>query len=351
MAWTRVSSARLALSRAFVPTGSPAQAMFHALRPVEVLSAGPAVGRVRRGPRGGEDGRDHPRVGDDGEHSQCCAAARATSDVDVDHPAQPLSPCHRCASGRRPLVGTLARRRGPDETAMARVPGKQAVEPNQVTARARHRRSQAGDEVERDAESVEGRASPPRRSHGQGFARDAVRVFRRALPAGGGILRASTAPLEALAPPTQARSRAIKIPLSLALSTLVLLVSCAALETQDGLVEDARRLHSQRESVSLEVREAELWAGKIERDLAAPRAQAQERCGRACASVENDLSTDVVSMSAEAGASAEALEAARAKLRRLRETRRRIEERYREVLRRCIASFPTEAEGREKCES
>jgi hypothetical protein len=31
----------------------------------------------------GEDGRDHPRVGDDGKHSQCCTAARATGDVDV----------------------------------------------------------------------------------------------------------------------------------------------------------------------------------------------------------------------------------------------------------------------------
>jgi len=108
----------------------------------------------------GEDGRDHPRVGDDGERSQCCTAARATGDVDVEHPAQALSPCHLRASGRRPRVGTLARRRarrrGPDEAAMARVWGKQAVEPKQVTARARHRRSQAGDEVERLEQDVGG---------------------------------------------------------------------------------------------------------------------------------------------------------------------------------------------------
>jgi len=39
---------------------------------------------------------------------------------------------------------------------MARVRGKQAVEPNQVTARARHARSQARDEVERLEQDVGG---------------------------------------------------------------------------------------------------------------------------------------------------------------------------------------------------
>jgi len=34
--------------------------------------------------------RDHPRAGDDGEHSRCCAAARATGDVDVEVAAQAL---------------------------------------------------------------------------------------------------------------------------------------------------------------------------------------------------------------------------------------------------------------------
>jgi len=98
----------------------------------------------------GEDGRDHPRVGDDGEHSQCCTAARATGDVDVEHPAQTLRPCHLCASGCRLLVGTLARgrRRGHDEAAMARVRGKHAVETHEMGSRSWYQRGQAGDEVQ-----------------------------------------------------------------------------------------------------------------------------------------------------------------------------------------------------------
>jgi len=58
----------------------------------------------------GEDGCDHARIGDDGEHPQGCTAARAAADVDVENAAQTLRPCHLSASAGRPRLGGLARR-------------------------------------------------------------------------------------------------------------------------------------------------------------------------------------------------------------------------------------------------
>ena len=34
-----------------------------------------------------EDGGDHTRVGDHRQHAQCCAAARAAADVNLEYPA------------------------------------------------------------------------------------------------------------------------------------------------------------------------------------------------------------------------------------------------------------------------
>ena len=145
----------------------------------------------------GQDGRDHPRVGDDGEHPQCCTAARATADVDVEHPAQTLSPRHLCASGRRPLVGTLAhrsgRRPGHDEAAMARIRGEQAVETNEVTARAWDQRGQAGDEVERFEQHM-GRAIA--KGMLQPIDHQAVPVAAQALQGNGGARHVPAQPLQ-----------------------------------------------------------------------------------------------------------------------------------------------------------
>lgn len=76
--------------------------------------------------------------------------------------AQTLRPRHLGARGRRPRLGALAHRcrcrRRPEhnEAAMARIRGEQAVKPNEMTARARHQRRQASDEVQRLEQDVGG---------------------------------------------------------------------------------------------------------------------------------------------------------------------------------------------------
>ena len=47
----------------------------------------------------GEDGCNHARIGDDGQHPQGCTATRTTADIDIEDATQALRPCHLSASG------------------------------------------------------------------------------------------------------------------------------------------------------------------------------------------------------------------------------------------------------------
>ena len=116
-----------------------------------------------------EDGRDYPRVGDHGEHTKRCAAARALADVDREHAAQALHPGHG-GPGLRPRgLGVLrrrrGRRRGHDEAAMACVGGEQAMKPHQMGSRARHQCGQARHEVQGLEQDMRGAVRNPAAMH------------------------------------------------------------------------------------------------------------------------------------------------------------------------------------------
>ena len=130
-----------------------------------------SVSRRRRGAGGAglevcQDGGDHPRVGDHGEHAKGRAAARTTAEVDVEHAAQTLRPGHCAASGRRRRRGVIVHgcrhRRGHDEAAMARVRCEQPVKAHEMDSRTWHQSGQARDEVERLDEIAGSDFEPPK---------------------------------------------------------------------------------------------------------------------------------------------------------------------------------------------
>ena len=87
------------------------------------------------------------------------AAARTASQIDREHPAQPLHPAHRGAGlDLNSVLSALGRgrRSGDDVIAMFGIRGEQTVIAQQMHARARHQGGETRDKVQRLEQHVGG---------------------------------------------------------------------------------------------------------------------------------------------------------------------------------------------------